>query len=163
MAQPSLSNFLRNLLGLATHDAGADGPVAALPSPEATPSSYESSYDGRLPESSMARVRQIHTLLSELEGRSRSQALFDGSAELQRIKTTHLPSLLESYASIPPEHRAEIFRSTGRSASFQLNERLDKILNHLNDMSRQLARGNLDVFSENIRFIDMRYDPSPFD
>jgi hypothetical protein len=30
-------------------------------------------------------------------------------------------------------------------------------------MSRQLARGNLDAFSENIRFIDMRYDPSPFD
>jgi len=162
MAQRSFLDWLRALFGLPPRVPVAEAPPA-LPPPEPVPTDYETAYDGRLPDSSMVRVRQIHAMLSELEGRSRSQSLFEGSAELQRIKSTHLPSLLESYASIPPEHRSEIFRATGRSASFQLNERLDKILDHLNDMSRQLARGNLDQFSENIRFIDMRYDASPFD
>lgn len=164
MAQNSFLDWLRALFGFARSAPPPEAPVpVALPAPKPTQPSYEEAYDGRLPESSMMRVRQIHALLTELEQRSHSQALFESSAELQRIKMHHLPSLLESYASIPPQHRAEIFRLTGRSASFQLNERLDKILDHLNDMSRQLARGHLDAFSENIRFIDMRYDPSPFD
>ena len=71
--------------------------------------------------------------------------------------------MLRSYADIPPEHRAEIFRETGRSASFLLNERLDKIVDRLEEMSRQLARGNLDAFSENIRFVDTKYGLVPFD
>jgi hypothetical protein len=57
-----------------------------------------------------------------------------------------------------------VFRETGRSASFLLNERLDKILARLREMSRQLARGNVDDFTQNIRFVDMNYgQTSPFD
>ena len=99
-------------------------------------------------------------MLGELDQRARERSLFDEKLELERLRSKHLPALLRSYADIPPEHRAEIFRETGRSASFLLNERLDKIHGRLEEMSRQLARGNLDAFAENIRFVDTKYGAS---
>lgn len=138
---------------------------AALPPPAApAPAVDDTSCDDRLPDSSLAKVQEIRKMLGELDQRARERALFDEKLELERLRSKHLPSLLRSYADIPPEHRAEIFRETGRSASFLLNERLDKIHGRLDEMSRQLARGNLDAFAENIRFVDTKYGASsPFD
>jgi hypothetical protein len=138
---------------------------AALPPPaSAAPAVDDTSCDDRLPDSSLAKVREIRKMLGELDQRARERSLFDEKLELERLRSKHLPALLRSYADIPPEHRAEIFRETGRSASFLLNERLDKISDRLEEMSRQLARGNLDAFSENIRFVDTKYGASsPFD
>jgi hypothetical protein len=138
---------------------------AALPPPaSAAPAADDTSCDDRLPDSSLARVQEIRKMLGELDQRARERSLFDEKLELERLRGKHLPALLRSYADIPPEHRAEIFRETGRSASFLLNERLDKISDRLEEMSRQLARGNLDAFSENIRFVDTKYGASsPFD
>lgn len=138
---------------------------AALPPPApAAPAVDDTSCDDRLPDSSLAKVQEIRKMLGELDQRARERSLFDEKLELERLRGKHLPALLRSYADIPPEHRAEIFRETGRSASFLLNERLDKIVGRLEEMSRQLARGNLDAFSENIRFVDTKYGASsPFD
>jgi hypothetical protein len=148
-------------------------PAAPLPSPPAPrgpaieappPPTTETANDDRLPDSSRVKVVKIRALLLELEERAAERGLFEETLELQRLKTAHLPRLLQSYVEIPPEHRAEVFRETGRSASFLLNERLDKIVARLEDMSRQLARGNLDAFAENIRFVDNRYGANgPFD
>lgn len=135
-----------------------------LPPPPPPAAGDDTSCDDRLPDSSLARVQEIRKMLGELDQRARERALFDEKLELERLRSKHLPALLRSYADIPPEHRAEIFRETGRSASFLLNERLDKISDRLEEMSRQLARGNLDAFSENIRFVDTKYGASsPFD
>ena len=137
---------------------------ATLPPPPSAPAADDTSCDDRLPDSSLARVQEIRKMLGELDQRARERSLFDEKLELERLRSKHLPALLRSYADIPPEHRAEIFRETGRSASFLLNERLDKISGRLEEMSRQLARGNLDAFSENIRFVDTKYGASsPFD
>jgi len=138
---------------------------ATLPPPAPAPADVDdTSCDDRLPDSSLAKVQEIRRMLGELDQRARERSLFDEKLELERLRGKHLPALLRSYADIPPEHRAEIFRETGRSASFLLNERLDKIVDRLGEMSRQLARGNLDAFSENIRFVDTKYGASsPFD
>jgi len=136
----------------------------SLPPTSPAPAADDTSCDDRLPDSSLAKVREIRRMLGELDQRAKERSLFDETLELQRLRAQHLPSLLRSYADIPPEHRAEIFREHGRSASFLLNERLDKIVDRLEEMSRQLARGNLDAFSENIRFVDTKYGASsPFD
>ncbi|HYI48596.1 MAG TPA: hypothetical protein VEX35_09040 [Allosphingosinicella sp.] len=136
----------------------------ALPPATAAAAADDLSCDERLPDSSLAKVKEIRRMLGELDQRAKERSLFDETLELQRLRSQHLPSLLRSYADIPPEHRAEIFREHGRSASFLLNERLDKIVDRLEEMSRQLARGNLDAFSENIRFVDTKYGASsPFD
>jgi hypothetical protein len=138
--------------------------AALPPAAPAAPAADDISCDDRLPDSSLARVQEIRKMLGELDQRARERSLFDEKLELERLRSKHLPGLLRSYADIPPEHRAEIFRETGRSASFLLNERLDKISDRLEEMSRQLARGNLDAFSENIRFVDTKYgESSPFD
>jgi hypothetical protein len=143
---------------------GAPAEQPSLPPPSPAPVADDTSCDNRLPESSLAKVQGIRRMLGELDQRAKERSLFDETLELQRLRAQHLPSLLRSYADIPPEHRAEIFRETGRSASFLLNERLDKIVDRLEEMSRQLARGNLDAFSENIRFVDTKYGASsPFD
>ena len=119
--------------------------------------------DGRLPPSSLDRILAIRAMSTDLEQRARDVGLIEEMIELQRLKSSHLPLLVQSYVAIPPEHRAEVFRETGRSASFLLNERLDKVLARLHEMSRQLARGNIDAFTQNIRFVDTRYGSNPFD
>ena len=119
----------------------------------------------RVPAAAKDRVAAIQNMVAEL--RDRAAAFNVSSAELielTQIETVYLPRLIRSYAEIPAQHRSEIFRNTGRSASFLLTERLDKIVERLNEMSKDLARGHLDAFSENMRFIDLRYGPSnPFD
>jgi hypothetical protein len=162
MAKPT---FWERLKALFFPQAPEARPANALPpSAPPPPVADDTSCDDRLPESSLAKVKEIRRMLGELDQRAKERKLFDETLELQRLRGQHLPSLLRSYADIPPEHRAEIFRETGRSASFLLNERLDKIVDRLEDMSRQLARGNLDAFSENIRFVDTKYGASsPFE
>lgn len=120
----------------------------------------------RIPAAAKDRVIAIQALLADLEQRAaeRGMAVTD-LIELTQIATVYLPRLLESYAAIPPKHRAEIFRDTGHSASFLLVERLDRIVERLGVISRDFAQGHLDAFSDNMRFIDMRYGASvlPFD
>lgn len=121
--------------------------------------------DPRIPDVSREKVALIRSLVGDLEARSAQRGLSAELAELRRLRTTHLPKLLQSYVEIPPEHRAEVFRETGRSASYMLNERLDRMTGRLRDISAMLARGHLDAFAENMRFIDVRYGSreAPFD
>jgi hypothetical protein len=122
-------------------------------------------HDERIPQSSRDRVALILSLVGDLEERADQRGVVSERKELERIGSVHLPRLLQSYIDIPPEHRAEVFRETGRSASFLLNERLDKMTSRLREISKMLARDNLDAFSTNMQFIDRHYDSSgsPFD
>ena len=119
----------------------------------------------KLPTSSWERVVLIRDQIGELERAAAARKMQVELDELGRIKATHLPTLLKSYIEIPPDHRAEVFRETGKSASFLLNESLDKMLARLRDISAQLAKGNITTFAENVRFVDLYYEQSkgPFD
>jgi hypothetical protein len=148
--------------GSASPEGAASDSAVDRASP--APPMDDPSVDERLPQSSLDRVVEIRALSADLEAHCRDGGLIGEMIELQRLRTSHLPQLLRSYVSIPPAHRAEVFRETGRSASYLLNERLDKILGRLHEMSKQLARGNLDQFTQNIRFVDKNYGSSgPFD
>jgi len=161
-------NFLKNLLaafgvGPTAAEEGAASTNAAGGRDVPAEEPIDVSIDRRLPESSRDRVYAIRAMAAELELQCRNGGMIGEMIELQRLRTSHLPILLRSYVAIPAAHRAEVFRETGRSASFILNERLDKILARLHEMSRQLARGNLDEFTQSIRFVDMNYGSGPFD
>jgi hypothetical protein len=146
--------------------AAPSEPAAARPTavPPTAPAEPPFNYDDpRIPQASRERVRLIRTLADDLEKRAGERGLSHELAELERLRSAHLPKLLQSYIDIPPEHRAQVFRETGRSASYLLDERLDKMLDRLEDISSMLARGNVDAFTQNIHFIDARYGPSPFD
>jgi len=114
----------------------------------------------KLPTSSWERVVVIREQIGELERVTAARKMQVELDELGRIKSTHLPTLLKSYIEIPADHRAEVFRETGKSASFLLNDSLDKLLARLREIASQLAKGNITNFAENIRFVDLYYDQS---
>ena len=107
----------------------------------------------------------IREAVRELEQETATRGMQAELGELGRIKATHLPKLIQSYIEIPEQHRSDVFRETGKSASFLLNDSLDKMIARLRDISSQLARGNITTFAENVRFVDLYYEQSkgPFD
>ena len=163
MAQASFFRRLLIALGLAAPDQAA--PVPALPDREQTRRAELDVDESRLPSAARERLAQIRTLIVTIETRAAERGGVGDMSELERIKAAHLPRLLQSYIEIPAEYRAEVFRETGRSASYLLNERLDKMIARLKEMAKMLAQGDVDAFTQNIRFIDNQYGTSfsPFD
>lgn len=157
--------FFQRLLAALGFRPEPPAPPPAPPPPPRPAGPRIDLQDERIPESSRDRVALIMSLVGDLEERTTERGLATERKELERIGSVHLPRLLQSYIDIPPEHRAEVFRETGRSASFLLNERLDKMTSRLREISKMLARDNLDAFSTNMQFIDRHYGDaeSPFD
>ncbi|HEX8400925.1 MAG TPA: hypothetical protein VF628_04400 [Allosphingosinicella sp.] len=141
------------------------GTAAAAESPPATPVTPPpiTAGDERLPDASRPRVAKLLAVIADVEARADEDA---GSvtflAELRQMRDAHLPRLIASYADIPAAHRADIFRATGRSASFELNAALDKMLERAEGLSRSLAQQDIDSFAHNLRFIERRYGDDPF-
>lgn len=130
-------------------------PVAAPPPPPVPPVDFS---DERIPDTSRGRIEKLLAIIASTEAAATNEpAWCPILVELQQLREKHLPILLRSYIEIPAAHRAEVFRKTGRSASFALNEALDKMIERLNTLSQKLAQGNIDAFTSNLRFIDMRY------
>jgi hypothetical protein len=118
--------------------------VSATQPPAPAPSNLAISPDDeRLPDASRPRVAQLVSLIADIEARARDNSL--------------MVSALASYAEIPPAHRAEIFRTTGRSASYNLNEALDRMVTRAETLSRLMAQDDIDSFADNLRFIEQRY------
>lgn len=139
---------------------GADSePPAINPKPAAIPAAAAFDYaDPRIPDASRNRIAQVLGLIAEIETAATGEPAWSPLlAEIRQLSEIHLPSLIKSYIDIPAAHRAEIFRKTGRSASFLLNDGLDKMNDRLRAMSLSLAQGNIDAFTRNMRFIEMRY------
>jgi hypothetical protein len=114
--------------------------------------------DKRIPTASSLRIGTIQQLLMEIESQAKlANGGRDALEEARRIQNAYLPDLMNSYFVIPPSHRAEIFRRTGKSASFQLNERLDTMIDELRRISAGFAAGQIDSFSVNLKFIDKRF------
>lgn len=122
------------------------------------PASRFSADDPRLPDASRPLVARMLALIADIEARTQDDSLMVSAlAEVRQMRDSHLPRLVSSYAEIPPEHRAEIFRKTGRSASYNLNQGFEKMVARLETLSRSLAQEDLDSFADNLRFIDHRY------
>ncbi len=114
--------------------------------------------DPRLPDASRPRVARMISLIADMEARTLDDTMFVSAlAEARQMRDVHLPQLIASYAEIPAAHRAEIFRETGRSASYKLTEALDRMVARLEALSRSMAQGDIDSFADNLRFIEQRY------
>lgn len=138
----------------------AAGPIAsAAPSVPPSPVGRQiTPDDSRLPDASRPRVARLAALIADIEARVRDDALLVSAlTEVRQMRDIHLPKLVESYAEIPAAHRAEIFRKTGRSASYNLNEALDRMVARLEALSRTMAQDDIDSFADNLRFIEHRY------
>lgn len=122
--------------------------------------------DPRIPKAARPRLQALRALMSEIERQaSKAHAGADALLEARRIERIYLPQLLQSYFDIGAAHRIQVFRETGKSASFLLNDRLDTLINQLTAVSEDFARGRISNFSKHLDFIDQRFDSrkSPFD
>jgi hypothetical protein len=152
VAEPS---FLDRLLGLFRGPPPRDPEPAPAPTPAKIDFDFE---DRRIPEAARPKISKIQSLIADIQERAAADTMWSPILfELRQMGDVHLPTLLKSYIDIPAAHRAEIFRKTGHSASFILNDGLDKMATRLREMSASLAQGNLDAFTANMRFIDGRY------
>jgi len=156
-----LAGFLDRLAGWLGGPARPD-PAPASSLPPVPPVSTE---DPRLPDASRPLVARLLGLIADIEARTHDDVLMVSAlTEVRQMRDSHLPRLIESYAEIPASHRAEIFRQTGRSASYNLNQGFEKMIARLETLSRNLAQEDLDSFADNLRFIENRYgkdDPLP--
>ena len=120
--------------------------------------------DPRIPTGARAKIAAILTALAEVETMmAREQVQAVSRTEIELMRDEHLPKLVRSYIDIPPAHRTEIFRSTGKSASFILEESLDTMRTRIDEIARNLAQHDLDAFASNAAFISRRYrDNDPF-
>ena len=119
--------------------------------------------DERIPDVARDKVHRIQELIDAVQLRARDRASAEELAELRQIAEAYVPQLLQSYVDIPQAHRTEIYRQTGRSASYALGDRLDRIVDRLQEIAASLAQGDVDAFHQNMRFIDLRFGRSPFD
>ena len=152
---------LAKLFGPPAPERAASPPAAPTPVPVA-PTPGIPADDARLPDASRPKVARLLELIAELETRSaRDPLLVSTLTEVRQMRDVHLVQLVTSYADIPPSHRAEIFRKTGKSASYVLNEGIDKMIARLETLSRDLAQEDIDSFADNLRFIETRYGKDP--
>ncbi|SEJ12134.1 hypothetical protein SAMN05518849_10344 [Sphingobium sp. AP50] len=150
-----MAGFLDKLTGWMGGRA-APMPPARVEQEPAAPSI--ASDDPRLPDASRPLVARMLSLIADIEARTQDDGLMVSAlTEVRQMRDSHLPRLIASYADIPASHRAEIFRQTGRSASYNLNQGFEKMIARLETLSRSLAQEDLDSFADNLRFIDHRY------
>jgi hypothetical protein len=137
-----------------------NGPATPAPPPPRAepPAPAVTADDPRLPDASRPLVARLLALIADVEARTQHDALMVSAVtEVRQMRDSHLPRLIESYAEIPPAHRAEIFRQTGRSASYNLNQGFERMIERVETLSRTLAQEDLDSFADNLKFIENRY------
>ncbi|RYE61784.1 MAG: hypothetical protein EOO82_01155 [Oxalobacteraceae bacterium] len=114
--------------------------------------------DERIPSSARDRIRTIQMRLAEIDVAVQRDAVQNSTlTDIQQMRDVHLPKLVASYVDIPAPHRSEIFRRTGKSASFILNESLDQMIIRVDGILKDLAEHDIDAFTDNIQFIGIRY------
>ena len=145
-------DWIRKLVGPNPATIPAEAPVAAPPAPALNLN------DERLPKSARelaaAISERIERLLNDTSHTPLEQAML---SELATMRDVHLPKLLRSYIGIPPEHRKEIFKQTGRSASYLLEETLGQMGTKVEAISRDLAQNDINAFANNAEFVSRRY------
>ena len=77
--------------------------------------------------------------------------------EMTDLRDLHLPALIASYVDIPADHRAQIFREKGKSASYVLKDSLEVISGRLDGQIADLAKREISSFDDANRFIADRY------
>lgn len=146
--------------------SGTTAPIQpAAPAAPAIPPVAVDYEEDRVPDSSKERIRRILACITEVEtAMAREQVPGFTRVDVDQMREQHLPKLVKSYIDVPAPHRAEIFRKTGKSASFILNESLDQMQHKIDEILRNLAQHDIDAFTNNTRFVGERYaNNNPFD
>ena len=95
---------------------------------------------------------QLDALGLQLEGVGEQPA----TVEVRKLVGEHLPEMISTYRRIPAHLRREP-RGDGRTPDDQLAEGLGKISGEIDQITRQLAAGDLDSLAVRDRYLDYKY------
>jgi hypothetical protein len=95
---------------------------------------------------------QLDSLGLQLEGVAPDQR---AAVEVRKLVGEHLPSMIDSYRRIPGHLRVE--DRGGRTPDQQLADGLGKISQEIDQVTRQLAAGDIDNLAIRGRYLDYRY------
>lgn len=135
------------------------------PAPAAVPAIIVDYEDDRIPATAKDRIRRILACFHEVEiALAREDNIGFTRVDIDQMREQHLPKLVKSYIDIPEAHRSEIFRKTGKSASYILGDSLDQMQARIDTILRNMAQKDIDEFTNNTKFVGERYaDNNPFD
>lgn len=110
-----------------------------------------------LPAPAQAQLDAISAVLPTLkQSLERVDTLQPQAQDARRLMSVHLPGLIERYSDVPRAYRHEE-DGEGKTVDERLVESLAAARGALNDVSEQLARGDLAAFETQGRFIQSRY------
>jgi hypothetical protein len=110
-----------------------------------------------LPAPATRKVDQISAQLPLLESRLAEVDMMDPLAqEARRLMGKHLPELIERYERVPSEYRSRR-DGEGMSVDERLTAGLEAAREAIDDLGAKLARGDMDAFETQGRFIESRY------
>ena len=95
---------------------------------------------------------QLDALGLQLEGIAEQPA----TVEVRKLVGEHLPEMISTYRRIPAHLRKEQ-RGDGRTPDQQLSDGLGKISAEIDQITRQLAAGDLDTLAVRGRFLEYKY------
>lgn len=111
-----------------------------------------------LPQKVKDKLPALLRRIEEIHARADDDQAMSEMTQLERMRNDHLEKVLGAYLEIPKEHLNEIYVKTGKSASFHLNDAIDKMAGKLEEISRSLAANKINVFEDNTSFVMQNYD-----
>ena len=109
-----------------------------------------------LPAPAVQLVDQIGVQLDALGIQLQGVAEQPATVEVRKLVGEHLPEMISTYRRIPAHLRNEM-RADGRSPSEQLSDGLGKISSEIDQITRQLAAGDIDSLAVRGRFLEYKY------
>jgi hypothetical protein len=118
---------------------------------------------GALPAPARAEIDAISARLPSLkQSLERVETLDPKAQDARRLMSIHLPGLIDRYLNVPREYRGQP-DSEGMTVNERLVDGLSAAKTALNEISEDLARGDLNAFETQGRFIKSRYGEQPID
>lgn len=119
--------------------------------------SYLTRMRSQLPPKARAEIDAIHKLVPEFrKSLSRVPNLDPHAQEARRLMSKHLPGLIERYTHVPPSLRDSI-DGEGMSVDERLVDGLRAGREALAELSRDIAKADINAFETQGRFIASRY------
>lgn len=165
LAAVGLAIGIAALLAFVPGEPAAKAPSADLPNGQMVQrfDSYLYRTRAALPAPARAEIDAISARLPALkQSLERVETLDPKAQDARRLMSIHLPGLIDRYLNVPREYRGQP-DSEGMTVDERLVDGLSAAKTALNEISEDLARGDLNAFETQGRFIKSRYGEQPID
>lgn len=165
LAAVGLAIGIAALLAVVPGEGPAKAPSTDLPNGQMVQrfDSYLYRTRAALPAPARSEVDALSARLPSLrQALERVETLDPRAQDARRLMSVHLPGLIERYANVLPEYRARP-DSEGLTVDERLVEGLAAARVALDEISDELARGDLAAFETQGRFLKSRYGEQKID